>query len=81
MDRIDLYLQQYSEKLYENTKKEQEMVQKVVTLFMLAETYQNGIEYVSSKNLIKWRKAYLGTLGAIDTKTGGESVRKSKAFT
>lgn len=78
MDRIDLYLQQQSEEYYQNTEKEQAMVTKVASLFATAESYQRGIEYVSPKNLAKWRKAYLGTLNALDMKTGDESTRKSK---
>ena len=78
MDRIDLYLQSQSAKYYENTKREQEMIQKVAMLYTIAEGYKNGIEYVSSANLIKWRKAYRGTLNALDKKTGEESKRKSK---
>lgn len=78
MERIDLYLQQQVGKRYENTKREQEMVQKVTALFSMAEGYQNGVQYANPKNLAKWRKAYLGTLNAIDMKTGEESTRKSK---
>lgn len=78
MDRIDLYLQYQIAERYENTKREQEMVQKVTALFSIAEGYQRGIEYASPKNLAKWRKAYLGTLNALDMKTGEESKRKSK---
>jgi hypothetical protein len=78
MDRTDLYLQWSVGKRYENTKKEEEMVQKVSALFAMAESYQKGIDYVSPKNLNKWRKAYLGTLNALDMKTGEESKRKSK---
>lgn len=78
MDRIDLYLQKSSGEHYENTKREKQMVEKVVELFTMAESYQNGIEYVSPKNLQKWRKAYLGTLNALNKNTGEESNRKSK---
>lgn len=78
MDRIDLYLNQNTVAHYENTEKENEMVTKVATLYSIAEAYQQGITYASKKNLAKWRKAYLGTLNAIDTKTGEESKRRSK---
>lgn len=77
MDRIDLYLQSAIGERYENTKKENSMVQKVSALFSIAKGYQEGIEYVSPKNLKKWRKAYLGTLNALDKRTGEESKRKS----
>lgn len=78
VDRIDLYLQQQIGERYANTKKEQEMVTKVTALFAIAKSVQEGIEYVSPKNLTKWRKAYLGTLNALDKNTGDESKRKSK---
>lgn len=78
MDRIDLYLRAQTQKGYENTDKEKKMVDKVTTLFSMAESYQQGVEYVSSTNLEMWRKAYLGTLNAINTKTGKESTRKSR---
>lgn len=78
LERIDLYLQWQVGKTYENTRKEQEMVQKVTALFAIAESYQNSIRYVAPQNLTKWRKAYEGTLNALDMKTGEESKRKSK---
>ncbi len=78
MDRTDLYLQWQIDKYYENTKRENEMVQKVTALFTIAESYQEKIDYVNSKNLEKWRKAYLGKLNALDMTTGEESTRKSK---
>lgn len=78
IERIDLYLQWQVEGRYENTRKEQEMVQKVAALFGIAEGYQNQIRHVAPKNLSKWRKAYEGTLNALDMRTGEESKRKSK---
>jgi hypothetical protein len=77
MDRIDLYLQSTDIPYYENTAKEKKMVEKVSELFDFAKSYQEGIEYANPKNLAKWRKAYLGTLNAIDRRTGDESKRKS----
>ena len=80
MDRIDLYLRRDVGEQYQNTKKEQTMVEKVAELFSMAEAYQQGIEYINHKNLVKWRKAYLGTLNALNRNTGEESNRKSKAL-
>lgn len=77
MDRIDLYLQWNIDNRYQNTPKEQAMVEKVAALYSIAQAYQAGIAYVSPKNLHKWRKAYLGTLNALDKNTGEESKRKS----
>lgn len=78
MDRIDLYLQRGVGVYYANTEKEQAMVEKVATLYAIAKGYQDGVEYVSPSNLLKWRKAYLGTLNALNKNTGEESKRKSK---
>lgn len=78
MERIDLYLQAITKKQYENTDKENQMVEKVSQLYTMAKGYQEGIEYVTPKNLNKWRKAYLGTLNALNITTGEESKRKSK---
>lgn len=81
MDRIDLFLQwNFKDKYYNNTQKENEMVNKVATLFGIAESYQKDIPYVSPKNLMFWRKAYLGTLNAINKTTGEESKRKSRCL-
>lgn len=77
MDRIDLYLQSAAGEKYENSKKENAMVEKVSALFSIAKGYQDSIEYITPKNLAKWRKAYLGTLNALDRRTGEESKRKS----
>lgn len=77
MDRIDLYLQWNIDHRYQNTPKEQAMVEKVAALYAIASSYQEGISYVSPENLRKWRKAYLGTLNALDRDTGKESKRKS----
>lgn len=78
MDRIDLYLRAKNNKHYKNTDKENTMVEKVIELYMMAKSYQEGIDYVNPKHLKMWRKAYLGTLNALDRKTGEESDRKSR---
>lgn len=54
------------------------MVAKVASLYGLSKSVRDGISYVSPQNLTKWRKAYLGTLNALDKNTGEESKRKSK---
>jgi predicted nucleic acid-binding Zn-ribbon protein len=78
MERIDLFLQRNVGKYYENTEREREMVEKVSELFSMAESYQQSLDYVSSRNLEKWRKAYRGKLNALNKNTGEESGRKSK---
>lgn len=78
MERIDLYLQWQIGERYSNTEREQEMVTKVSALKAIAEGVQEGIPYANRKNLEMWRKAYLGTLNALNKNTGEESTRKSK---
>ena len=78
MERIDLFLQHDVGKYYENTEKENEMVEKVSELFHMAESYKESIDYASTRNIEKWRKAYRGKLNALNKNTGEESTRKSK---
>lgn len=80
LKRIDLYLQWQTGDRYVNTPEEQAMVEKVDALRSIAEGYQQQIPHVSKTNLDKWRKAYLGTLNALDKKTGTESKRKSTSL-
>lgn len=78
MDRIDLFLQWNVDERYANTDRENEMVTKVASLYSIAKGVRDGTQYVSPSNLAKWRKAYLGTLNALNKNTGEESKRKSK---
>ena len=75
--RIDLYLNQGKEFNYVNTEKEQEILNKFVLLYTTAKSAQDNCEEAKPENLTKWRKAYLGTLGAL-TKEGVESKRKGR---
>ena len=76
MDRIDLYLHRNVEGYYVNTSAESERVTKFQTLFSLAKSVHDATPYTSPDNLSKWRKAYLGTLNALDINTGEESKKK-----
>lgn len=78
MERIDLYLQWETGERYQNTKKEQAMVEKVTALYSIAKGFRDQDQLVSPQNLKKWRKAYLGTLNALDRNTGEESKRRSR---
>lgn len=78
MERIDLFLQRDLGEYYQNTEKENEMVEKVSELYHMAESYKEGIDYASTRNIEKWRKAYRGKLNALNKNTGEESTRKSK---
>lgn len=80
MERIDLYSQLNTGEKYQNTKKENEMVQKVSALYSMALGFKNKIEFASDTNIQKWRKAYYGTLNALDRTTGAESTRKSESL-
>lgn len=76
IDRIDLYLGDVSE-TYQNTDRENELLNKFVTLYNNAKTAQERCEYCTPDNLDKWRRAYLGTLNAL-TQEGTESKRKCR---
>lgn len=75
--RLDLYLHQCSGDAYVNTKREQELVEKFVLLYTHAKQAQDNSEECKPENLQKWRKAYLGTLGALK-QDGTESARKGR---
>lgn len=77
MDRIDLYLQQGVSKYYENSKKEQELVGKFHALYTLAKSAQENTKGVKPSDLDMYRKAYEGTLNALN-RDGTESKRKSR---
>ena len=78
MDRLDLYLMQSVNKTYTNTPEEEELLNKFTTLYAMAKSARDEHWEVKPDNLEKWRKAYLGTLNALDTNTGEESKRKSR---
>lgn len=78
MDRIDLYLHRNVPGYYANTSAESERVTKFVALYTLAKSVHDTCPYCKPENLDKWRKAYLGTLNALDINTGEESKKKSR---
>lgn len=78
MDRIDLYLHRNIPEYYANNNRENELVTKFTTLYEVSKSARDKHEQVNPKNLAKWRKAYLGTLNALDIKTGEESQRKAR---
>lgn len=80
MDRTDLFLHWNIDRQYENTKRENAMVEKVAALYAIADAYRRGLEQADPKNLDKWRRAYYGTLNALNVNTGEESKRKSKSL-
>ena len=65
------------DKSYVNTEKEQELVSRFSQLYINAKAAQDATEECNPENLIKWRKAYLGTLNAL-TREGVESKRKGR---
>ena len=78
MDRIDLYLHRNIPEYYTNNNRENELVTKFTTLYEVSKSARDKHEQVNPKNLAKWRKAYLGTLNALDINTGEESQRKAR---
>lgn len=79
MDRLDMYLQYNTHDTYINTETENELVTKFSTLYALAKSAQDNCEEANPANLDKWRRAYLGTLGAL-TKDGSESKRRGRSL-
>lgn len=77
MNRLDLYLQQTSDTSYKNTKYENELVNKFTDLYLMAKNAQTSLDECKPENIEKYRKAYLGTLNALN-KDGTESKRKSR---
>lgn len=77
ISRIDLYLHQSSGENYVNTKQENILVDKFVTLYEQACSAQEHNERCSPENLDKWRRAYEGTLNALK-QDGTESKRLSR---
>lgn len=67
MKRIDWYLQ-WAVPLdsYVNTPEEQELVTKFTALYAMAKGAKENNALVNSENITKWRKAYYGTLSALD---------------
>lgn len=80
ISRLDLYLHKNVSNAYVNTDKENELVTNFVELYNMAKAARDNNEFASPANLAKWRKAYYGTLNALDKKTGEESSRKSKSL-
>ncbi len=78
MDRIDLYLMNSVPETYVNTPDEVELLNKFVALYSMAKGAKEEHWEVNEKNLAKWRKAYLGTLNALNKNTGEESGRKNR---
>lgn len=78
MDRLDLYLQWNMDKdssYYVNTEEETERVNKFQALYSIAKSAQESNDKCSPANLVKWRKAYEGTLGTLN-KDGTERSDK-----
>ena len=77
ISRIDLYLHRDVGASYQNTTEENELLNKFVTLYSMALSAKNSNELSNNENIAKWRKAYLGTLNALD-QNGKESKKKSR---
>lgn len=77
--RLDMYLQWAVGDYYVNSEKEQELVTKFNALFTLAKQAHDTCEECNPANIEKWRKAYYGTLNALN-QDGTESTRKSRQF-
>jgi hypothetical protein len=76
--RLSLYLQYDIDKVYQNTDEENEVMANVYTLFTQTRSAFTSNEIVGETKLEYMRRAYMGTLGAIDRTTGRESTKKGK---
>lgn len=77
INRIKLYLHDNDRQSYVNTEEEQELLNAFSHLYTVAKGAQEQHEEAKPENLQKWRKAYLGTLGALN-RDGTESKRKGR---
>lgn len=75
--RIDLYLHDGLDKYYTNTEYENELVSKFSSLYNMAKTAQEQDPFANPKLIEKSRKAYLGTLKALNS-NGDESRREGR---
>lgn len=79
IDRIDMYLKWNDPtEYYVNTDKENELVNKFQALYSITKSAQESHEEASPSNLLKWRKAYKGTLGALVKDGSRESDDKGR---
>ena len=77
VSRIDLYLHRNMPESYVNTTEENELLNKFVQLYSMALSAKNSNQLSNNENIAKWRKAYLGTLNALNM-DGQESRKKSR---
>lgn len=77
--RIDMYLNRdLKDKYYTNTPQENILVSKFQELYDEAKSYRDGLSDCSPQNLDRWRRAYLGTLGALKADGKEESDHKGR---
>lgn len=77
IDRIDLYLQWKQGASYTNTPDEEYKLTKFHALYCMAKAARDSIKWANPENLVKWRKAYEGSLNALK-QDGTESNRRSR---
>lgn len=77
IDRIDLYLQWNQGASYTNTPDEEYKLTKFHALYCMAKAARDSIKWANPENLVKWRKAYEGSLNALK-QDGTESTRRSR---
>lgn len=77
IDRIDLYLQWKQGASYTNTPDEEYKLTKFHALYCMAKAARDSIKWANPENLVKWRKAYEGSLNALK-QDGTESTRRSR---
>lgn len=76
--KLSMYLQYDLDEVYQNTPEEAEMMARVYTLYTMAQAACLSSEEQGETRLEQQRRAYMGTLDALDRRTGKESEKHGK---
>lgn len=76
--KLELYLQYDLDEVYQNSEEESERMAKVYILYTMAQAACLGDEKQGATRLEQQRRAYMGTLDALDKRTGKESEKHGK---
>lgn len=77
-NKLELYLQYDIDEVYQNSAVENERMAKVYVLYTMAKAACLGDEKQGATRLEQQRRAYYGTLDALDKRTGLESEKHGK---
>ena len=77
-NKLEMYLQYDLDEVYQNSAVEAERMAKVYVLYTMAKAATLGNEVQGETRLEQQRRAYYGTLDALDKRTGQESEKHGK---